>query len=587
MIHRSHQKLTGLCLLLFSILALAQPSLSQPTTDQPTIRFAILGDRTGGEQEGIHSQAVAEIARLRPDFVITVGDMIEGYTNDTTILNQEWDEYLSLIAPIRCPVYFTPGNHDITFDGMQATYEKHIGRPYYSFDWQQLHIIILDNSRWDKISGFPAEQLQWLETDLETTSPDQKTLVFMHKPYWYRTIADNQPDTLHSLFKALNVDAVFTGHFHRYFTGEFDGIKYTGVGSTGGVADEDSFDMQYHYLWVTVDTEGLHIAPIRLNSVPSWDIQTIHEARLQSMVRNKGLSFVAPVEIDQNLKVDNVQFNLHLTNPLPDLPMSGTFTWDSLDNWQITPGEQSFDLPVGASTDLEFTANCSGPLYPMPTGKTILPYSTDKTTIAKISLSYARQVTARRAGTPPTIDGVIDEPIWTNSLSTLFAPDGSASICDSTFVYLAYDENNLYLAALCRESQIDQLAATYTEQDDPVYGEDCFGLMIQPGGPTDPSYQIYMNPNGAVYDQKISPGTDGYWSADNSHLTDHIVKAVVGDNYWSVEMKLPLDQFNQSINPDDKWRLTFRRKQARVASSAALQIPWSYNPNSYGQLIFE
>ena len=163
--------LLQICLIvLFSF----QPGFSQANSDKPTIRFAILGDRTGSAQEGIFEQAVAEINRLRPDFVMTVGDMIEGYTNDTTVINQEWSEYQALIASFKCPVYFTPGNHDITFDGMESSYEKTIGQPFYSFDWQQLHFVILDNSRWDKIADFPAEQLKWLQNDLEKVSPDQK-----------------------------------------------------------------------------------------------------------------------------------------------------------------------------------------------------------------------------------------------------------------------------------------------------------------------------------------------------------------------------------------------------------------------------
>lgn len=42
------------------------------------VRFAIIGDRVGSAQPGIYEEIVSEIERLRPDFVVNVGDMIEG-----------------------------------------------------------------------------------------------------------------------------------------------------------------------------------------------------------------------------------------------------------------------------------------------------------------------------------------------------------------------------------------------------------------------------------------------------------------------------------------------------------------------------
>ncbi len=44
-----------------SVIAIAEQNQSAP------IRFAILGDRTGGMVPGVYEQMVAEVARLRPD----------------------------------------------------------------------------------------------------------------------------------------------------------------------------------------------------------------------------------------------------------------------------------------------------------------------------------------------------------------------------------------------------------------------------------------------------------------------------------------------------------------------------------------
>ena len=61
-----------------SSVAFESPSLQTPGT----LRVAVLSDRTTGWPEGlpILDQAVAEVSAAQPDFIITVGDMINGYT---------------------------------------------------------------------------------------------------------------------------------------------------------------------------------------------------------------------------------------------------------------------------------------------------------------------------------------------------------------------------------------------------------------------------------------------------------------------------------------------------------------------------
>ena len=67
------------------------------TAEEYSVRFAVIGDRTGGHQPGIYGQIVEEIQRMKPDFLLTVGDMIEGYTGDTVAVKREWEEYTELL----------------------------------------------------------------------------------------------------------------------------------------------------------------------------------------------------------------------------------------------------------------------------------------------------------------------------------------------------------------------------------------------------------------------------------------------------------------------------------------------------------
>src|SRR5262245_50378325 len=42
--------------------------------------FAIVSDRTGGHRAKIFSQAVERLNLMQPEFVVSVGDLIEGYS---------------------------------------------------------------------------------------------------------------------------------------------------------------------------------------------------------------------------------------------------------------------------------------------------------------------------------------------------------------------------------------------------------------------------------------------------------------------------------------------------------------------------
>jgi hypothetical protein len=71
----------------------AKPWTSQEFKDDPeNFQFAIIGDRTGGANvEETFKLAVGQLNLLQPEFVINVGDIIDGYSDDKDELNAEWD----------------------------------------------------------------------------------------------------------------------------------------------------------------------------------------------------------------------------------------------------------------------------------------------------------------------------------------------------------------------------------------------------------------------------------------------------------------------------------------------------------------
>src|SRR5690606_6387570 len=66
-------------------------------------RFVIMADRTGGERGGVFDRAVDKVNLLQPEFVISVGDLVDGYTTDPGRIDQQWRQFESMIARLEMP----------------------------------------------------------------------------------------------------------------------------------------------------------------------------------------------------------------------------------------------------------------------------------------------------------------------------------------------------------------------------------------------------------------------------------------------------------------------------------------------------
>lgn len=546
------------------------------------IRFAIIGDRTGNAQPGIYEQVVSEIEALKPDFVLTVGDMIQGYSEDSLQIKKEWDEYITIISALSMPIYYTPGNHDITTDAMLSFYERYIGKPYYSFDYQGIHFISLDVSRWEKSSDIPVAQIQWLINDLNKNKKASYTVVFYHKPFWYDEVLESKPDTLHSLFRNFGVDAVFNGHFHNYFSDKIDNILYTALGSSGGSADAGLTGIQYHYTWVTINKDGITITPIKKNSVFAWEEVAVQDIKTTDKITKTGINFNNSIRVSEKMRLLDSVVYVRIDN-VTDFPVYDTLKWRAGDNWSVTPKSLPISIKAKEIYEVSFKLINKGELYPLPEIGLNFQYSPEKNYQSKNNLTVKRTAYCNPA-TNPVIDGKISEPFWKTPVNKLFAPDGGTAKTDSTWFYYAYDTDNLYLGAICREQKIAELTAKVTEHDGAVYGEDCVGYFLACDQLIDTVYQIYFNPNGVVFDQKIY--NNGYY-AEREWNGIYEAKTFKGDNYWSIEVKIPINQFGATIKTGQEWGINFRRKQKRYNSAADFQVPIQYDPKTYGILIMK
>jgi len=555
--------------------------------EDAAIHFAVLGDRTGSAVPGVYDSIVAEIERLKPDFVITVGDQVEGPAPDTLNLKERWFEYHKITASLTMPLYMSAGNNDIYDLESEVVFRTQAGLPYRSFDFRKLHFIILDNSRWETADAVPKEQIEWLIRDLKKNKKAKHTFVFLHKPFFLDAALKAVPDTLQRIFQNLGVDAVFAGHTHIYISGEQNGILYTNVGSSGGEATAGPTGLLYHYTWVTVDKNGIHIAPIKLGSVLPWDEFTLEQSLLTMRIDSRGVTFPEPYLLDERLRIKDSLLTVKLTNIHETEAMTDTIRWTVPKGWSVFPAGDVVSIPALGSADYVFKIKNAGELYPLPSFAVRFPYAQGKYHRVNWSLPIARIADCIKTDEPPVIDGKIDEACWPVPIKRFFNWDGGPMATDSVWFYFAYDARNLYLAARCQDRDIAGLVAKFIDHDGSIYNEDCVGYFFQPDTTQGIIYQIYFNPLGTAFDQQITYAMTGESGSDFGWNGTYEVKSQRNDREWTVEVRIPLDQLNAVARPGDVWRVNFRRKQPRLKAAADWLTPITYDPRTYGFLKFK
>lgn len=264
--------------------------------------FAIISDLNGGERDGIFEVAMEQISLLRPEFVMSVGDLVNGETDNVSELTAQYDSFDRRAAAAHVPVFHVGGNHDLTSVGMRDFWELRYGSRYYYFVYKNVLFLILDTEDYteefrEKIHHARAEAIAVLEGDHPEEFPDtdyykmperktgrigedqnsyfknvianhpdvRHTFVFMHKPVWQREGDGN----LEVIEKALG-DRPYTainGHLHSYSHTLRNGHDYIMLATTGGgqnANDDNAFD---HLTLVSIADDGPAIANIRMDGL--------------------------------------------------------------------------------------------------------------------------------------------------------------------------------------------------------------------------------------------------------------------------------------------------------------------------------
>jgi predicted phosphodiesterase len=255
-----------------AIAAAQIPDTERPFHNGPGVfRFAILADRTAAPRPGVFEDAVDKVVRLQPEFVLSVGDLIGGYTRDPVRAHAEWDAMETIIAQLPMKFFYVAGNHDISNPEMLAVWKERRGDPWYSFVHEQVLFLVLHTEEIHR-GGIGPEQAEFVRRTLAEHADVRWTLVFMHRPLWFH--AERQGYEAVEAALAGRRYTVFSGHHHKYLKGERQGMAHYILATCGGKSglrgpEHGEFD---HVTWVTMTDDGPVVVNIALSGIVPDDI---------------------------------------------------------------------------------------------------------------------------------------------------------------------------------------------------------------------------------------------------------------------------------------------------------------------------
>jgi len=271
-------------------------------------QFVIIGDRTGGANVlGTFNLAIDQINLLQPEFVINVGDLIEGYSDDKAELNEEWNESDAMLNKLNMPFFHTAGNHDIANGMAQQVYIDRFGATHYYFVYKNVLFVVLDSedpprtapdgikekldtynrlqtedpaaakkmlaefmSDESVVAGlaqpvvFSDDQMNFIKNSLAQNSNVRWTFLFLHEPAWEKPSESFK--AIQQILKGRD-HTFIAGHLHYYDYDDIDGNEHITMGPAGASFHQDGPGNVDHIMWVTMTNKGPQMGNIALKGI--------------------------------------------------------------------------------------------------------------------------------------------------------------------------------------------------------------------------------------------------------------------------------------------------------------------------------
>jgi len=174
-----------------------------------------------------------------------------------------------------------------------------------------------------------------------------------------------------------------------------------------------------------------------------------------------------------------------------------------------------------------------------------------------LPLSAERRIEAKRLADPVTIDAILNESIWDRPGGDGFLqlePQPGAAATERTEVWVAYDDDALYIAARMHDQDPSGIARNFGRRDAEIES-DWLWVGIDPYFDRRSGAFFAVNPVGTISDGVLFNDVESDKSWDG--IWDRAARIDAGG--WTVEIRIPYSQLRFDRKPEHLWGINFRR----------------------------
>src|SRR5688500_7308164 len=198
----------------------------------------------------------------------------------------------------------------------------------------------------------------------------------------------------------------------------------------------------------------------------------------------------------------------------------------------------------------------------------------------------ANPVTIPKFEKPPTIDGILNEPVWQGAaaLKDFYQIDPGDNIAPTkpTEVLIGYDPKFLYIAFRAFD-ETDKVRSTVAKRDN-IWQDDYVGFYLDTFNDKRKAFEMFFNPLGIQGDGVLTEGRGEDMSVDI--LMDS--KGVITENGYIVEIAIPFKSIRYEAGKGKLWGAHFFRRIQRFERELDSWMPFSRsisgNMNQAGHL---
>jgi len=166
---------------------------------------------------------------------------------------------------------------------------------------------------------------------------------------------------------------------------------------------------------------------------------------------------------------------------------------------------------------------------------------------------------ATRLSSPIDIDGQLDEAVYTTVAAVgdfiQQEPDEGDLATERTEAWMFFDDDTIYVAARCWDSQPERMVANEMRRDNlGIFQNENFAVVLDTFYDRRGGYMFHTNPLGGMFDGIITPGSmnrdwNGVWEVRTGRF----------DEGWTVEIAIPFKTVRFSPGSAQTWGINLRR----------------------------